>query len=188
MAKVSTNDFKNGLKVMIDGDPCSLLEHVFVKPGKGQAFVRVKLRNLRTDKVWERTFKSGESLDIADVINLEMQFLYADDQLWYFMAMDGSYEQYVANATAVARASPWISAEDQCTVTLFNGAPLAVEPPNFVNLAVTDTDPGLRGDTASGGTKPATLATGSVVKVPLFIEIGEVLKIDTRSGAYISRC
>ncbi len=186
MATYSTNEFKSGLKLMIDGDPFSVLVNEFVKPGKGQAFNRVKLRNLKTGRVLERTYKSGESVEGADVIELDLQYLYNDGDMWHFMDTD-SYEQYEADAAAVIDAAQWLKGEETCTVTLWNGSPLSVLPPNFVNLSITETDPGVRGDTASGGSKPATLETGAVVRVPLFVETGEVLKIDTRTGEYVSR-
>ncbi len=186
MANYSTNEFKSGLKVMLDGDPCSIIENEFVKPGKGQAFNRVKLRNLKNGKVWERTFKSGESIEAADVIELDLQYLYNDGEFWHFMDPD-SFEQHAADANAVSDAQKWLKEEDTCVVTLWNGAPLSVVPPNFVELEVTQTDPGLKGDTASGGTKPATLSTGAVVNVPLFLSEGEVIRIDTRTGDYVSR-
>lgn len=182
----STNQFKSGLKVMLDGDPCSIIDTEFVKPGKGQAFVRVKLRNLMTGRVLEKTFKSGESLDEADVVETDMQYLYSDGESWHFMD-PSSYIQYEAKAEAMDDASQWIKEEDHCTVTLYNGNPIQVVPPNFVTLKVTQTDPGLKGDTSSGGSKPATLETGAVVKVPLFIQEEELLKIDTRTGTYVSR-
>jgi elongation factor P len=186
MATYSTNEFRGGLKVMVDGDPCAIIENEFVKPGKGQAFNRVKLRNLKTGRVVERTFKSGESLEAADVMDIDMQFLYSDGEFWHFMVPD-TYEQHAADGNAVGEARHWLKDQDLCTVTLWNGAPLAVAPPNFVELAITDTDPGIRGDTAQGGTKPATVETGAVVKVPLFLEIGDVIRIDTRTGEYVSR-
>jgi elongation factor P len=187
MASYSTNEFRGGLKVLLDGDPCIILENEFVKPGKGQAFNRVKLRNLMTNRVWERTFKSGESLEAADVIDQDMEYLYTDGEFWHFMLTDGSFEQYPADAKAVGDALKWLKEQDVYTVTLYNGSPLSVTPPNFVELEVVDTDPGMKGDTAQGGSKPATLSTGAVVNVPLFITIGEVLKVDTRSGEYVSR-
>ena len=186
MATYSTNEFKPGLKVMLDGDPCAIIENEFVKPGKGQAFNRVKFRNLKTGRVLENTYKSGESIEAADVIELEMQYLYNDDQQWHFMQQD-TYEQHAAGATAMAEARSWLKGEELCAVTLWNNEPLSVSPPNFVILRITETDPGVRGDTAQGGAKPATLETGAVVKVPLFIEQGELLKIDTRTGQYVSR-
>jgi elongation factor P len=186
MATYSTNEFKGGLKIMIDGDPCSIIENEFVKPGKGQAFNRVKIRNLKTGRVIERTFKSGESVEGADVMDTEMQYLYNDGEFWHFMDPD-SFEQHAAEETAVGDAKKWLKEQDVCEVTLWNGNPLAITPPNFVMLAVTETDPGVRGDTSGGGGKPATLETGAVVRVPLFIEIGEVLRIDTRTGEYVAR-
>ena len=187
MATYSTSEFKSGLKVMLDGDPCSILENEFVKPGKGQAFSRVRLRNLLNGRVWERTFKSGETLESADVMETDMEYLYTDGEFWHFMKTDGSYEQVAADAKAIASSKDWLKEQEQYIVTLWNEAPIAVTPPNFVELEVVETDPGLRGDTAQGGTKPATLASGAVVKVPLFIERGEVLRVDTRTGEYVSR-
>ena len=187
MASYSTNEFRGGLKVLLDGDPCIMLENEFVKPGKGQAFNRVRLRNLMTNRVWDRTFKSGESLEAADVIDQDMEYLYTDGEFWHFMLTDGSFEQYPADAKAVGDTVKWLKEQDVYTVTLYNGAPLTVTPPNFVELEVVDTDPGMKGDTAQGGSKPATLSTGAVVNVPLFITIGEVLKVDTRSGDYVNR-
>ncbi|WP_370292387.1 elongation factor P [Thalassolituus sp.] len=187
MANYSTNEFKSGLKVMLDNEPCSIIENEYVKPGKGQAFNRVKLRNLRNGRVVEKTFKSGDSLEGADVMEIDMEYLYTDGEFWHFMATDGSFEQYGASAEAVGETVKWLKEQDVYTVTLFNGAVLTVAPPNFVELEVVETDPGVKGDTANGGSKPATLSTGAVVKVPLFINIGEVLKIDTRTGDYVSR-
>lgn len=187
MASYSTNEFRSGLKVMLDGDPCSVMENEFVKPGKGQAFNRVKLRNLKSGRVWERTFKSGESLQAADVMEYDMEYLYNDGEFWHFMMTDGSFEQHAADEKAVSDAIKWLKEQDVYVVTLYNGAPLSVSAPNFVELEVIETDPGLKGDTAQGGTKPATLSTGAVVNVPLFVNIGEVLRIDTRKGEYVSR-
>ena len=187
MASYSTNEFRSGLKVLLDGDPCVILENEFVKPGKGQAFNRVRLRNLMSNRVWERTFKSGESLEGADVVERDMEYLYTDGEFWHFMVTDGSFEQFAADGKAVGDCMKWLKEQDVYQVTLYNGAPLSVTPPNFVELEVVDTDPGMKGDTAQGGSKPATLSTGAVVSVPLFITIGEVLKVDTRSGEYVSR-
>ncbi len=186
MAQYSTNQFRSGLKLMIDGDPYTIVENEFVKPGKGQAFNRVKIRNLKTGRVIERTYKSGESVEAADVMDVEMQYLYSDGDTWYFMDPD-NYEQIGASETAMADAAKWLKGQEMCEVTLWNGEPLSVTPPNFVILRITDTDPGVRGDTASGGSKPATLETGAVVKVPLFIDNGEALRIDTRTGEYVAR-
>ncbi|MAT85285.1 MAG: elongation factor P [Gammaproteobacteria bacterium] len=187
MASYSTNEFKSGMKVLLDGDPCSILENEFVKPGKGQAFNRVRFRNLINGRVWERTFKSGESLEAADVLELDMEYLYTDGEFWHFMKTDGSYEQTAAPESAVADAKDWLKEQEVYQVTLWNDVPINVSPPNFLDLEVVETDPGLKGDTAQGGSKPATLSTGAVIKVPLFIETGERLRVDTRSGEYVSR-
>lgn len=186
MAKYSTNEFRSGLKVMLDNDPCSIIENEFVKPGKGQAFNRVKLRNLKTGRVLEKTFKSGESLEAADVMETDMQYLYDDGEAFHFMHPT-SFDQYAISHTVVGDNKNWLKEQDNYVVTTFNDQPISVEPPNFVELKVTETDPGLKGDTAQGGSKPATLETGAMVRVPLFINEGEVLKIDTRTGEYVSR-
>lgn len=186
MASYKTNEFKSGLKIMLDGDPYNIVENEFVKPGKGQAFNRVRVKNLKTGRVVERTFKSGDSVESADVHDTELQYLYYDGELWHFMHPE-SFEQLTADAAVVGEAAKWIKEQDMCSVTLYNGAPLSVEPPNFVVLEITETDPGLKGDTSGGGGKPATLETGAVVNVPLFVQIGEMIKVDTRSGTYVSR-
>jgi len=186
MATYSTNEFRSGLKVMLDGDPCSIVENEFVKPGKGQAFNRVRLRNLRTGRIWERTFRSGESLEAADVIDTDMQYLYTDGEFWHFMNPD-TYDQVAADEKAVADAVQWLNEEDVCTVTLYNGAPLIVTPPNFVELEIVETDPGLKGDTVGTGGKPAKLSTGATVNIPLFVQQGETIRVDTRTGEYVSR-
>ncbi|NVK32141.1 MAG: elongation factor P [Gammaproteobacteria bacterium] len=186
MANYSSSDFKSGLKVMIDNEPCAIVDVEFVKPGKGQAFSRVKVRYLRTGRVVEKTYKSGETLEQADVMDTDMQYLYSDGDLWHFMHPE-TFEQVGAAPAALGDAVKWIKENDTCVVTLWNGSPILVQPPNQVELKIVQTDPGVRGDTATGGTKPATLETGAVVKVPLFIEEGEVVKCDTRTGEYISR-
>jgi len=186
MASYSTNEFKAGLKVMLDGDPASIVENTFVKPGKGQAFNRVRIRNLKTGRTIERTFKSGETIEAADVVDVEMQYLYNDGQFWHFMNPQ-SYEQLAADKTAVGDNAKWMKEQDVCLLTLWNGAPLAVEPPNTVTLRIVETDPGLKGDTSGGGGKPATLETGAVVRVPLFVQNGETIKVNTRTGEYLSR-
>lgn len=186
MATYNTNELKNGLKVMIDRDPCVILECDFIKPGKGQAFTRIKVRNFKTGRVIERTHKSGDTIEAADIIETQMQYLYTDNAFWHFMVPD-TYAQYTATQQAIADAKQWIKAQDLCNVILWNDEPLQVLPPNFATLSVKDTDPGVKGDTASGATKPATLETGAVVRVPLFIQIGELIKVDTRTGTYVSR-
>ena len=186
MASYSTNEFRGGLKIMLDGDPCSIIENEFVKPGKGQAFNRVKIRNLITGRVVERTFKSGENVEAADVLDTDMQYLYNDGEHWHFMHPE-TYEQVAADEKAVADSAKWLKEQDTCTVTLWNNSPISVVPPNHVTLKVIETDPGVRGDTASGATKPATVETGAVIRVPLFIDEGDLLKVDTRSGEYVCR-
>jgi elongation factor P len=186
MANYSTNEFKSGLKIILDGDPYAIVENEFVKPGKGQAFNRVRIRNLKNGRVIERTFKSGDSVEAADVVDVDLQFLYSDGEFWHFMDPK-SFEQISADKRAVGDNDVWLKEQDSCIITLWNGVPLLVTPPNFVELKIVETDPGLRGDTATGGTKPAKLETGAVVRVPLFIEQGEVIKVDTRSGDYLSR-
>jgi elongation factor P len=187
MTSYSTNEFKTGLKVLVEGEPCSILENEIVKPGKGQAFNRVKFRNLLNGRVWERTYKSGESIKGADVMETNMEYLYEDGEFWHFMKTDESYEQVAADVNAINEARNWLKEQDVYQVVLWNDAPISVIPPNFIELEVTDTDPGLKGDTAQGGTKPATLSSGALVKVPLFINIGDVLRIDTRTGEYQNR-
>lgn len=188
MASYSTNEFKPGLKVMLDGNPCSILENEYVKPGKGQAFNRVKLRNLKTGKVLENTFKSNETLEGADIVEVEMQYLYNDGEFWHFMQPE-TFEQIQAGESAMGDAAKWLKddSNDMCSVMLFNGVPLSISAPNFVTLKIVETDPGVRGDTSGGGGKPAKLETGAVVRVPLFVQQEEVIKVDTRTGEYLSR-
>lgn len=186
MATIDTSGFKGGLKIMLDGEPYNMLENEFVKPGKGQAFNRVKLRNLKNGRILERTFKSGDVVETADVVDTDMQYLYNDGEVWHFMVVE-NFEQYGADAAAVADAAKWLKEQDICQVTLYNNSPIAVAPPNFVELKIVETDPGVRGDTSGGGGKPATLETGAVVRVPLFIQTDEIIKVDTRDGSYVSR-
>ncbi len=186
MASYNTNEFRSGLKLMIDGDPYAIVDNEVVKPGKGQAFNRIKVKNLKTGRVVERTYKSGESVEAADVMDTDLQYLYNDGEQWHFMHPE-TFEQIAADQSAVGDAAKWLKEQDMCTITLWNGSPLLVTPPNFVVLTVADTDPGLKGDTSGGGGKPATMETGAVVQVPLFIQIGEELKIDTRTAKYVSR-
>jgi elongation factor P len=163
-----------------------VVDNEFVKPGKGQAFNRVRIRNLRTGRTVEKTYRNSDSIESADVVDRPMQYLYADGDMWYFMDPQ-TFEQIPASGTAVEEARQWLLEQDTCTVTLWNGVPLLVVPPIFVELKIVETDPGVRGDTATGGMKPARLETGAVVKVPLFINEGEVIKVDTRTSAYASR-
>jgi elongation factor P len=186
MASYTTSEIRGGLKVLLDGDPYTVIENEFVKPGKGQAFNRIKVRNLKTGRTIERTFKSGESLEAADVVDTGMQYLYQDGDFWHFMVPE-SFEQYTAGKSAVGENAQWLKDGVVCTVTLWNNVPLVVTPPPHIELKIVATDPGLRGDTATGGQKPAKVETGAVVRVPLFINEGEVIRIDTRTGEYISR-
>lgn len=171
---------------MLDGNPCSIVKNEIVKPGKGQAFNRVKFRDLITGKILEKTFKSGESLAGAEVMELQMQYLYNDGKHWNFMDSD-SFNQYAVDENAMNQAKGYLVEQDICTVILWNDNPISVVPPNHVLLKVIDTDPGLKGDTAGTGGKPATMNTGVVVQVPLFINIGEQVRVDTRTNAYVGR-
>ncbi len=186
MATHGTNEFRAGLRLMVDGAPCAILDNEFVKPGKGQAFNRVRFRNLLTGRVMDKTYKSGETLESADVVETDLQYLYADGELWHFMH-PGTYEQFAIGAGALGDTAKWLKEQDVCKVLLWNGEAIGVTPPNFVVLRVADTEPGVRGDTASGASKPAVLETGASVRVPLFVDTGELLRIDTRTGEYVSR-
>jgi elongation factor P len=186
MAQVSTNEFKPGVKILLDNQPCSIIENEFVKPGKGQAFNRVKLRNLISGRVLEKTFKSGDTFEAADVVDVNMQYVYQEEQFWIFMDQE-TFEQIPVGQSVLGDAKQWIQEQSVCIVTLFNGQPISIVPPTFVVFEIIETDPGLRGDTSSGGTKPAKISTGAVVRVPLFVQQGERIKIDTREGTYVSR-
>nr|WP_298721595.1 elongation factor P [uncultured Steroidobacter sp.] len=186
MASYSTNEFKSGVKILLEGVPYSIVENEMVKPGKGQAFNRVKVRNLKNGKVTERTFKSGDTAEAADVVETEMQYLFTDGEFWTFMNPE-SFEQYTAGKEALGDGAMWLKDGMSCTVMLWNGEPLTVTPPAHVELKVIETDPGLRGDTATGGAKPAKLETGATVRVPLFINEGEYIRVDTRTAEYIAR-
>ena len=186
MATYDMNQVKTGLKVLVDGEPCVIVGTDFVKPGKGQAFTRVRYKGLRTGRVNEITMKASDTLQGADVLEKEMEYIYADGDMYHFMDHE-TYEQIGATAEAVGDAAKWLKEGDLCTVTLFEGTPIAVTPPNFVVVEVVETDPGLKGDTSSGGSKPAKVDTGAVVRVPLFVQVGDRIKVDTRTGEYVSR-
>ena len=186
MSSYNTSEFKSGLKILIDGDPYVIVENEMVKPGKGQAFNRVRVRNLKTGRTVEKTWKSGDSVEAADVVDVDMQYLYQDGDFWHFMVPD-NFEQHTAGKAALGDGAQWLKDGTVCIVTLWNGVPLSVAAPNFVIMAIVETDPGVRGDTSGGGGKPATLETGAVVRVPLFVQNGEVIKVDTRTGEYVSR-
>jgi elongation factor P len=184
--KISTSQFKNGLKIIINNQPCSIIEHEFHKPGKGQAVMRVKFRNLITDKVIDKTYKSGESVEEADVMTVEMSYLYSDGEFWHFMN-SVTFEQIGISETVIADTKKWIIGQENCEVVIWNDEPISVEAPPFVELIISKSDPGIKGDTVSGATKPAELETGVTIQVPLFVEEGEKIKVDTRTGAYSGR-
>jgi len=183
--QVSTAEFRRGLKIELDGTPYTIVEFQHVKPGKGGAFVRTKLKHLRLGTVVDRTFRSGEKFELVDFEQKPMQFLYRDDR-FHFMSLE-TYEQIALSGDEVGNAANYLKETMEVEILYINGSPFGVELPTFAELRVAKTDPGVRGDTASGGSKPATLETGAVVSVPLFINEGDVLRVDTRSGAYIER-
>jgi elongation factor P len=186
MASYGMNDVKTGMKILVNNEPCIITETEYVKPGKGQAFTRIKYRFIKSGRVVELTMKATDDLEAADVVDTDMQFLYADGEYWHFMNPE-SFEQVQADKAGVGDASKWLKGEEECVVTLWNGVPIAVQPPNFVELKIVETDPGVRGDTSGGGGKPATLETGAVVRVPLFVGQDEMIKVNTRTGEYESR-
>ncbi len=183
---VTAGDFRNGVTFEYEGNVLQVVEFQHVKPGKGAAFVRTKCKNVKTGSVVERTFSPTEKFENAQVDRREMQYLYTDGDLYYFMDME-SYEQMPIGQDKLDDNFKFVKEEMMCKIVSYKGDIFAVEPPMFVELEVTDTEPGFKGDTAQGATKPATLETGATIKVPLFIEIGEVLRIDTRTGEYLER-
>ena len=182
----STNDLKNGLVLNLDGELWAVVEFQHVKPGKGGAFVRTTLKNVLSGKVVDKTFNAGTKVETASVDKRSMQYLYADGEYWHFMNQE-SFEQVQSDKAGMGGAEKWLKGEEECVVTLWNGVPIMVQPPNFVELKIVETDPGVRGDTSGGGGKPAKLETGAVVRVPLFVGQEEIIKVDTRSGEYVSR-
>ncbi|WWO99554.1 MAG: elongation factor P [Candidatus Dasytiphilus stammeri] len=186
MTTFLSKDFYSGLKIIFDQEPYAIESTEFVKPGKGQAFVRVKMRRLFTGKQIEKTFKATDTVLLADVVELNLTYLYNDGMMWYFME-DKTFEQFAAHHKVVGENAKWITEQAKCLVTLWNGTPIIVTPPNFVELPIINTDPNLKGNSVTTTTKYAILSTGAVVKVPLFVEIGEVVKINTQSAEYISR-
>lgn len=186
MSTFGLNEIRAGMKLIIDNDPCVVVDNEFVKPGKGQAFNRLRYRNLKNGRVVERTYKSGDSIESADVVEVDAQFLYSDGNEWHFMATE-SFEQFALREAEVADAKIWLKEQSECKLTLWNGHPILVVPPIFAILKVVETDPGLKGDTAGTGGKPAKLESGAVVRVPLFVQEGDLLKVDTRTGEYVSR-
>ena len=183
---LSTTDFRRGLKIEIDGEPFVIVECQHVKPGKGVAFVKTRLKNLITGRVLDRNFRSGETVDTPDLEERTMEYLYNDGEQYHFMDKD-NYEQIAMTPEQLGDDRLFLQENTEVEVLLYNGKPIAVELPNFVEIPVAHTEPGVKGDTASGATKPATLASGGVVQVPLFVEEGDVLKIDTRTKSYVER-
>jgi elongation factor P len=183
---ISTADFKNGKAILIDGKPYIIIEFQHVKPGKGGAFVRTKVRDIRTGRVNDLTFRAGEKFDEIRMEQKEMQFLYSDGEDFNFMDNE-TYEQIALSADVVGDAAKWLKENDVATLQYAGEELIGVEPPMFVELEVTETEPGFKGDTVQGGTKPATLETGAVVQVPMFVNNGDVLKIDSRDARYITR-
>jgi elongation factor P len=183
---MDTSDIRKGLKFMVDGSPFIVVDFQFVKPGKGQAFTRCKLRNLQTGAVLDRTYKSGEKLEPAEVEEKQMQFIYPEGEDYVFMD-EATGEQIHIATDKLGDDTRWLSDGMKVDVTLFRGEAIGVNLPSHVVLQITGSDPGVKGDTASGATKPATLSTGAVVQVPLFVSEGEWVKIDTREGKYLER-
>src|SRR6185436_8890283 len=182
---VSTADFKKGLKIQLDGQPYSIVDFQHVKPGKGGAFVRTKLKHMRQGRVIDNTFRAGEKVELVDFEEKQMQFMYRDDR-YHFMDTE-TYEQISLSEDEVGDARDYLKENTEVEMLFIDGSPATVELPNFLELQIVKTDPGIRGDTASGGSKPATLETGAVVQVPLFLNEGDVIKVDTRSGDYLGR-
>ena len=183
---ISAGEFRNGVTIEVDGDIYVIIDFQHVKPGKGAAFVRSKLRNLINGGITERTFRPSEKMPRAHIDRKDMQYLYNDGQLYHFMDTE-SYEQTAINASEVGDTLRYVKENEMVKIMSHNGAVFGIEPPMFVELEITDTEPGFKGDTAQGATKPATVETGAVVHVPLFISSGEVIKIDTRTGEYLGR-
>ena len=183
---VSAGDFRNGVTLEIEGQVMQIMEFQHVKPGKGAAFVRTKLKNIISGGVIEKTFRPTEKFPAARIDRVEMQYLYSDGDLWHFMNVE-TYDQIALNSDDIGDSLKFVKENDMVKVCSHNGKVFAVEPPMFVELEITDTEPGFKGDTATGATKPATVETGAIVYVPLFIEMGEKIKIDTRTGEYLSR-
>ncbi len=183
--QVSTAEFRKGLRIVFDGAPYTIVDFQHVKPGKGGAFVRTKLKHMRQGRVIDNTFRSGEKVELVDFEDKHMQFLYKDDR-FHFMDTE-TYDQVSLSEDEVGDAALYLKDNTEVEMLYIDGAPVSIELPNFIELSVARTDPGLRGDTAQGGTKPATLETGAVLQVPLFLNEGDVVKVDTRTGEYLGR-
>jgi elongation factor P len=183
---ISTSDFRNGVRLSLDGEPYYIVEFQHVKPGKGGAFVRTKLKSYKTGNVIDRTFRSGERFDEPNLEEREMQFLYASGQTYTFMDTD-SFEQFTYEKKQLGENADLLKEDMVAKILVHEHQPIAVELPTFIELKVVDADPGVRGDTASGGTKPAVVETGAVIKVPLYLQVGETIRIDTRTREYVER-
>ena len=183
---ITAGDFRNGVTFEEDGNVMQVIEFQHVKPGKGAAFVRTKIKNVISGGVVERTFRPTEKFPAARIDRVDMQYLYSDGDLYYFMNVE-TFDQIALNSDTIGDALKFVKENEMCKICSYNGNVFSVEPPLFVELEVTDTEPGFKGDTATGATKPATLETGATINVPLFVNIGDKLKIDTRTGEYLSR-
>jgi elongation factor P len=183
--QVSTAEFKKGLKIQFDGAPYSIVDFQHVKPGKGGAFVRTKLKHMKLGRVIDNTFRAGEKVELVDFEEKRMQYLYRDDR-HHFMDLE-TYEQISLSSEEVGDAREFLKENTEVEILFIDGSPVTVELPNFMELQIVKTEPGVRGDTASGGTKPAELETGAVVQVPLFVNQGDVIKVDTRTSEYLGR-
>jgi elongation factor P len=181
-----TSDFRKNLKIEIDGEPYVIIEAQHVKPGKGVAFVKTRIKSLITGRVLDENFRSGDKVDKPDLESREMQYLYKEDPHYVFMD-NNTYEQVRINEEAIQEIKDFLIDNLPVEVLFHNGRPISVEPPTFVELEVTRTDPGVKGDTAQGGTKPATLQTGATITVPLYMSEGEIVKVDTRTGEFVER-
>ena len=186
MAQVGTNEFKSGLKVEVDGEPYTIISVEFVKPGKGTPFTRTKIKHLKSGKVVERTYKSGEKLDIADVEETKGRLVYKEPDSIVFMD-EQSYEQVSIPKSVIGDKEQWLMEEVIYDIVFYKGNPIEVVPPTFITMKITRCDPGARGDTSGRVLKPATTETGAIIQVPIFVEEGETIKIDTRNGEYVSR-
>ncbi|NGX47414.1 MAG: Elongation factor P [Chlamydiae bacterium] len=186
MAQVSTSEFKAGLKVEIDREPYVMVSNEFVKPGKGQPFNRVKLKNLKTGRVIEKTYRSGEKLELADVEEIKMRLLYREMEDFIFMD-EKTYEQYTVSASLIGNNAKWCMDDLEYNLVFYKGEAIDITPPTFMEMTITETAPGLRGDTSGRVLKPAITETGAKIQVPIFIDQGEKIKVDTRTGEYVSR-
>ena len=187
MAQVSTNEFKSGMKVEVEGQPYTIVSNEFVKPGKGQAFNRVRLKHLTTGRTIERTFKSGDKVDVADVVEAQMRMLYKENEGVVFMD-DNNFEQISIPLKSIGDNEQWLLEDRLYDIIFYKGNPVSVEPPTFMEMKIVDTSPGVRGDTASGRVlKPALTESGAKIQIPIFVEQDEMVKVDTRTGEYVSR-